>query len=59
MPHQLELSETKTPLIASVLKSYYKGSYYLVEALYENKKIYLNSPHSLKPETTIYLNINK
>ncbi|WP_405330645.1 ABC transporter ATP-binding protein [Leeuwenhoekiella sp. LLG6367-2.1] len=59
MPHQLELSETKTPIIASVLKSFYKGSYYLVEALYENKKIYLNSSHSLKPETTIYLNINK
>jgi len=34
MPHQLQVSQEETQIKASVLKSYFKGSYYLVEAEY-------------------------
>ena len=57
LPYQLTISEVQTPLKVRVVKNYFKGSYYLVEALYEQRKVYFNSPVKLKAQHEIFLDI--
>ncbi|MGO4912373.1 ABC transporter ATP-binding protein [Leeuwenhoekiella sp. W20_SRS_FM14] len=59
MPHQLSVSESKTPLKVTVLKSYFKGSYYLIEGLYEGQKIYFNSSKLLKTTQEVFLKLSQ
>ena len=57
MPHQLEVSESETGLKATVIKSYFKGSYYLVEAEAQGQKIYFNTVDALDKDTFVYLKL--
>lgn len=57
MPHQLSVVESETKLKVRILKSYYKGHYYLLETQYKEQKIYVNHPHYLKSDTMIYLQV--
>ncbi len=57
MPHQLEVSESETGLKATVIKSYFKGSYYLVEAEAQGQKIYFNTVYALDKDTFVYLKL--
>ena len=57
MPHQLQVSQEETQIKASVLKSYFKGSYYLVEAESQGKKIYFNTAEALKKDSLVYLKL--
>ena len=59
MPHQLSVSESKTPLKVTVLKSYFKGSYYLIEGLYEGQKFYFNSSKLLKTTQEVFLKLSQ
>jgi ABC-type Fe3+/spermidine/putrescine transport system ATPase subunit len=57
-PHQLKIVE-KSELTATVLNSYFKGSYWLIEAEIENQKIFLNHFSNLEKFTTISISITK
>jgi len=58
MPHQLEVSERETRLKATVIKSYFKGSYYLIEAFSDNQMVYFNHNTSLKANSSVFLKSN-
>ena len=55
MPHQLRVSSSETEFKATVMKSYFKGSYYLIEAFSDTKAIYFNHNTNLKANTTVFL----
>mgnify|MGYP000285910988 FL=1 len=57
MPHQLQVSQEETQIKASVLKSYFKGSHYLVEAEAQGQKIYFNTAEALKKDSLVYLKL--
>ena len=57
MPHQLQVSQEETQIKASVLKSYFKGSHYLVEAEAQGQKIYFNTAETLENDTAVYLKL--
>ena len=57
MPHQLQVSREETPIKANVLKSYFKGSHYLVEAEALEQKIYFNAAETLEKDTAVYLKL--
>lgn len=52
--HQLKLTE-KSDLKATVVRSYFKGHYYLIEANYENDIIRFEHPTALEKNTDVYL----
>lgn len=58
-PHQLKISEEKTKLEVTVKKSYFKGSYYLIEADLHDKTIFFNHPFQLKKGESYYLEIRE
>ncbi|MFD2825042.1 ABC transporter ATP-binding protein [Leeuwenhoekiella polynyae] len=55
MPHQLVVSKDESAIQVEVLKSYFKGSHYLIEALFKNKKIYFNAYKSFQKGQRMYL----
>jgi len=55
MPHQLVVSENETELKVKVIKSYFKGSYYLIEAFSDTQAIYFNHNTNLKANSTVFL----
>ncbi len=55
MPHQLEVSKSQTELKATVYKSYFKGSYYLIEAFSDKQHIFFNHITKLQANTTVFL----
>ncbi|MCC4212236.1 ABC transporter ATP-binding protein [Leeuwenhoekiella parthenopeia] len=55
MPHQLRFSPSETEFKTTVMKSYFKGSYYLIEAFSDTKAIYFNHNTNLKANTTVFL----
>ncbi|MDC8002278.1 ABC transporter ATP-binding protein [Aequorivita todarodis] len=57
-PHQLKISEEKTPLEAAVKKSYFKGDHYLIECIWNNRKIYFNHSKPLKTNNVLFLKQN-
>ncbi|WP_040533847.1 ABC transporter ATP-binding protein [Leeuwenhoekiella blandensis] len=57
MPHKLQVSQEETQIKASVLKSYFKGSHYLVEAEAQGQKIYFNTAETLEKDTAVYLKL--
>ena len=50
---------TNSELKATVLHSYFKGHYYLIEALLDDDVIFLESKTNLEKNTTLYLEITK
>jgi ABC-type proline/glycine betaine transport system ATPase subunit len=53
-PHQLKIIE-KSNLKAVVLNSYFKGSFWLIKAEFENQIIFIKHPHFLEKKAEIYL----
>jgi ABC-type Fe3+/spermidine/putrescine transport system ATPase subunit len=53
-PFQLEIAENST-LEAIVKQSFYKGSYYLIKAVYENQILFFENDVALEKETKVSL----
>ena len=58
-PHQLEISEEKAVLKVTVKKSYFKGSFYLIEADFKGKTVFFNNEKVIKNGTVLYLKISE
>ncbi len=58
-PHQLEISEEETKLKVTIRKSYFKGSFYLIEANFEGKTVFFNNSFPLKNGQDFYLKISE
>lgn len=56
-PHQVKIVE-KSTIVATVLNSYYKGFYWLIETDLEGQIVFLNHTCSLYKNTTVSLDIN-
>lgn len=56
--HQLKVIE-KSDIEVKVVKSYFKGSYYLIESIYENKTLFFENNEALTEEQSIFLKISK
>ena len=57
-PDQLKITD-QSAMIATVLKSYFKGSYWLIEAMFNDQKVFVNHFKELKTRTKIHLKISK
>lgn len=57
-PDQLKIVEKKN-LKATVINSFYKGSYWLIEVNFKNQTVFLNHHSFLAKESSIYLKIKK
>ena len=57
-PDQLKITD-QSAMIATVLKSYFKGSYWLIEAIFNDQKVFVNHFKELKTRTKIHLKISK
>ncbi|MAO08287.1 MAG: ABC transporter ATP-binding protein [Alteromonas sp.] len=58
LPHQLALSEEKTPLKVTVKNNYYKGTHYLIEGqLSSSTRIFFYNDSSLKNHAQVYLSL--
>jgi iron(III) transport system ATP-binding protein len=64
-PHQIKIAEVakdKTDLLevkASVLNAYFKGSFWLIEAEFENQVVFFNHSKAIETGEQICLSINK
>ena len=58
LPHQLRISEVKTPLEVTILTAFYQGQHYLIQAKEQENIIYFYHPSLLAPGSTHYLTLN-
>lgn len=58
LPHQLKYSEEKTILSVVVMRSYFKGNYYLIQAKLNNLEVYFNHSSKLEENQRLYLKRN-
>ena len=56
-PHQIKIVDNSEEN-ATVLQSYYKGFYWLIEAEFKNKKVYIKHATKIEAGVTIFLSIN-
>lgn len=56
-PHQLNVSDTPTPLQVKVIKSYFKGSHFLAQSLWQGSEVYFRHPVSIAENTKVFLNL--
>lgn len=56
--HQLKVVD-KSNIKAKVIKSYFKGTYYLIESSFENKPLFFEYTEKIPTGTHVHLNINK
>lgn len=59
LPHQLIVSQKRTPLEVQIIESYFKGSYYLIWAKFDDRDIFFNHSIHLASGTSHYLRISK
>ncbi len=57
-PHQIKIIES-SEVKAIVIKTYFKGHYWLIEANYNNQSIFLNHPSIIEIKKTVSLNFNE
>ena len=57
-PDQLKITD-KSAVKATVLNSYFKGSNWLIEATFNNQKVFVNHFKEIKKSTKIYLKFSK
>lgn len=57
-PHQIEITKD-SELKATVLNSYFKGSYWLIEVEMEKQNIYINNPVALEKKVEVSILIKK
>ncbi|MCL7752385.1 ABC transporter ATP-binding protein [Polaribacter sp. Z022] len=55
-PHQITVVEN-SDLEATVLNTYFKGSYWLIEAEFENQKVFFNHTSEIQKSAKIYLQL--
>ncbi|MBT5099857.1 MAG: ABC transporter ATP-binding protein [Polaribacter sp.] len=55
-PHQLKVV-AQSALKASVVNSYFKGSYWLIEGEFENQKVFFNHSEALEKSEIIFLSL--
>jgi len=55
--HEFKVSE-KSGLAVVAKRSFYKGGYYMIEGIYEGKKIYFNHPKAIEAEKNVFLNVS-
>ncbi len=56
LPHQLMISpEKETKIEVKVENSFFKGSHYLIEAIYKGNPIFFNHPETIKKNKIVYL----
>lgn len=55
-PHQIKIVE-KSDLKATVLNTYYKGSFWLIEAEFNGEKMFVNHPFKIKIGNTIFIQV--
>ncbi len=58
-PHQLEISDEKKKLKVTLKKTYFKGSFYLIEADFEGKTVFFNNNFLLTAGDILYLKISE
>lgn len=58
-PYQLKVSNQKTPLKVIVKKSYFKGSHYLVESFWKDRKVFFHHSKNLNSEDVVWLEFEK
>lgn len=59
LPHQLRITDVETSLKVKVVKSYFKGSYYLIQAEKNSQTIFFNHKESLSTGLSVSLEILK
>lgn len=57
-PHQLKITSTSNFKVI-VLKTFFKGNIFLIEAVFENQIIYFENSEDLKIGTEVFLELNK
>jgi len=55
LPHQLIISEKETKIEVKVTTCFFKGSHYLIEAMYKESPIFFNYPEAIKKDKIVYL----
>jgi iron(III) transport system ATP-binding protein len=55
-PHQLKIV-AHSSLSAQVQKSYFKGTYWLIEVMIEGQVVYLNHDRDVEPKKMVHLTI--
>ena len=59
LPHQIRLIEKDSPLCAKVVRSFFKGSHYLIEAMHNSKPLFFNHSKPLPKDSVCSLEIVK
>ena len=57
-PHQLEVSKNETKLAVKVIASYFQGSHYLIQSLWNSREVFFNHVESLPKGKTFWLQIS-
>ena len=55
LPHQLRISDNNTALKATVKKSYFRGSHYLIHSIWNNQDVFFENSEKLAEESVIKL----
>lgn len=55
LPHQLQVSSIETPLQVEIQHSYYKGSYYLIESVFDQKAVFFNHFEAILNKKLVFL----
>ena len=56
-PDQLKVVE-KSDILATVLNSYFKGSFWLIESAFNNQKVFVNHSKEITKNTKIYIEVS-
>ena len=57
LPHQLVVSEAKTSLNVTVVRSYFKGNHYLIKSVWNSQDVYFISSEKLSVGKEVYLDL--
>ncbi|WP_299001136.1 ABC transporter ATP-binding protein [uncultured Tenacibaculum sp.] len=58
-PNQLQIVDEPSNLKGTVVKSYFKGGYWLIEVVYDNQSIFINHQENIEEKTTAFFKLKK
>ena len=58
-PNQLQIVDEPSNLKGTVVKSYFKGEYWLIEVAYNNQSIFINHQENIEEKTTAFFKLKK
>ncbi|WP_428743682.1 ABC transporter ATP-binding protein [Tenacibaculum sp.] len=58
-PNQLEITQKPTSIEATVIKSYFKGYFWLIEVLHNNQIVFVNHHKTITHKKTVFLKLKK